>query len=93
MNTTNKIEEETLEEQIKKELQLRGAYVDDMLQLDPSELTYIIQTTKEAVLGEERERIYNKIYHSLPTGEVTAWDWTLWAKDVLHDLTEDTLNK
>lgn len=49
----------------------------------------------QALLTErkrEREKIYNIIYKSLPRGKVTAWDWTLWAKDILKLIEPDITN-
>lgn len=47
---------------------------------------------REKAVKEERERIYNQIYHSLPTGEVTAWDWVLWSQKMLEALTPPEVN-
>ena len=42
----------------------------------------------EDVEKDERERIYNEIYNSLPKGEVSSWDWVLWSKKMLQALTD-----
>ena len=42
--------------------------------------------------ADERERIHNAMYDTLPTGNVNALDWTLWAQKTMESLTTQNNN-